>query len=118
MRITITARHFRLSDELKNFAEKEVYRLKKYYDGIIDVEIILNWEKKYRLAEIKISVYGTVLSAHVRSEEMSKSIVLAVDKLERQIKKYKERLKGFGHAKIGIAQFEQENGVMLENKGV
>lgn len=97
MRINVTARRFKLSDELKDYAETEVMRLKKYYDDIIDTEVILAWEKKDRLAEINVGLNGTKLSAHERSEDLHKSITLAVDKLERQVQKYKGRRHGFEH---------------------
>lgn len=100
MRINITARRFRLSEDLKQFTEEEVYRLKKYYSDIIDAEIILGWEKKDRLAEINIAVYGTILTAHERTDDMKKSVSLAVDKLERQLKKYKQRMRDFEHEKL------------------
>jgi len=100
MRINITARRFKLSDELKDYAENEVMRLKKYYDEIIDTEVILAWEKNDRLAEINVGLNGTKLSAHDRSEDLHKSITLAVDKLERQIQKYKGRRHGFDHESL------------------
>ena len=93
MRITITARHSKASDKLKEFAEKEVRRLKKYYDGIIDCEIILDYVKINQIAEINIGVYGTVLNSVVQSDDIYKSIDEAVTKLERQLEKYKEKWK-------------------------
>jgi putative sigma-54 modulation protein len=99
MRTKITARHFKLTEELKTFVEDEVFRLKKYYAGIIDTEVILSWEKFHRLAEIHVTVFGDRLKAEERSEEMKKSVTLAVDKLERQVIKYKERLHHFEHQK-------------------
>ncbi len=101
MRINITARRFRLSEKIKKHTENEISRLKKYFDGILEADVILSWEKKDRIAEINIQVYGTVLSAHERSENMIKSIDLAVEKMERQIKKYKSRLKEHKHEKAG-----------------
>jgi len=41
MQLNITARHFKASEALKEFTRKQVLRLKKYYDGIIDAEVIL-----------------------------------------------------------------------------
>ena len=108
MRVNITARRFKLTDDLKDYVEKEIFRLKKYYEPIIDVDVILSWEKNDRLAEINISVYGTVLTAHERSEDMHKSIGIAVDKLERQVKKYKDRMRGFEHEKINVEPIEGE----------
>ena len=95
MRFNITARRFKLSNELKEFTQSEVLRLKKYYNGIIDTEVILGWEKKARVAEVKIAVFGTMLTAKEHSEDMKSSIRQAVDKLERQLIKYKDKLRGF-----------------------
>ena len=110
MRIKITARHFKLNDELRKYAENEVYRLKKYYEPIIDCDIILGWQKKLRNAEINIAVYGTTLTAREQTTDMKKSIDRAVDKLERQVKKYKGRLRGFDHDTIDKHAVKEEPG--------
>jgi putative sigma-54 modulation protein len=99
MRLNITARRFKLSEELKEFTQEEAYRLKKYYDGIVDVEVILGWEKKLRTAEIKIAVYGTLLTANEKAEDMKAAVRAAVDKIERQLIKYKDKLRGFEREK-------------------
>jgi putative sigma-54 modulation protein len=110
MRFNITARRFKLSEGLKEFTESEASRLKKYYDGIIDTEVILGWEKKLRTAEIKISVFGTMLTATERSEDMKTAVRQAVDKLERQLVKYKEKLRGFERDKtVVLAAFAEED---------
>lgn len=99
MRINITARHFKMRDELRTYTEKEIQRLQKYYDQIIDADVILEWQKIHRTAEIKISVCGTVLTAQARADEMHKAINNAIEKLERQLIKYKDKLRDFDHEK-------------------
>jgi len=106
MRVNITARKFKLSDELKQYANEKVAHLEKYYDGIVDVEIILSWEKNDRLAEVNLSVHGSILTAKERSEDMFKSVDSAMDKMERQLKKYKGRRHSFNHEKIEIESIE------------
>jgi putative sigma-54 modulation protein len=93
MRINLSARQFRASDSLKKFAGDEVLRLKKYYNGIIDCEIILGKQREIRSCDISIKVYGTVLNASVASDDHFKSIVLSVDKLEKQLRKYKGKFR-------------------------
>ena len=116
MRFNITARRFKLSDELKEFTQSEAFRLKKYYDGIIDTEVILGWEKKTRTAEIKIAVFGTILTAKEQSEDMKLAVRQAVDKLERQLIKYKDKLKGFGRGKaVDSSAFTDEAGIVRDN---
>jgi putative sigma-54 modulation protein len=108
MRLHITARHFKLTEDLKTYTEEEFYRLKIYYEPIIDVDVILSWEKRDRLAEINIGVYGTTLTSHERSDDMRRAIGRCVDKLERQLKRYKERLRYFDHDKIGVGDLSLE----------
>ncbi|MDZ7289942.1 MAG: ribosome-associated translation inhibitor RaiA [candidate division KSB1 bacterium] len=107
MNITITARHFKAPEPLKDFTRKEVARLKKYYDGIIEGEVILSWEKLTQIAEIKLKVYGQMLTAKEKSEDIHKSITLAVDKLERQLKRYKGKWHKKGNAKATFTSFEK-----------
>ena len=89
MRITITARHFKAPETLKNFVRDEVSRLEKYYDRAMSAEVILSWEKLNQVAEITLKVSRQNLAALEKSEEIRKSITLAVEKLERQLKKLK-----------------------------
>jgi putative sigma-54 modulation protein len=107
MNINITARHFKAPEPLKDFTRKEVARLKKYYDGIIVGEVILTWEKLTQIAEVKLKVYGQILTAKQKSEDMRKSITLAVDKLERQLEKYKEKWNKKGNAKATLRSPER-----------
>lgn len=100
MRIKLTVRHGKTTEEVQQFAETEVQRLKKYYDGIIDCDIILDYIKRLtKVAEIHITVYGSVLKAVEEADEIEIAIKQAVDKLERQLMKYKDRLRDFHHEK-------------------
>jgi len=100
MRISFTARHFKPSDRLKEYATSEVARLKKYYDDILDVDIVLDYVKQSQLAELVVKVYGQSLAVEEKSEDMYKSINLAVDKLERKLLKYKEKMRQFEKERI------------------
>ena len=91
MRTTFTARHYKAPERLKSFAEQEVQRLKKYYSDIIECSIVLDYEKQTQVAEINLKVHGHTLSATEKSDNVRKSITLATDKLERQLKRYKGR---------------------------
>ena len=91
MRVNFTARHYKPSERLKEYAQNEVKRLERYYDGIVDCDIILDYQKDIQIAEIIINVYGTKLTVTEKTDDIYKSIDLAVTKLERQLKKYKEK---------------------------
>jgi len=108
MRISFTARHFKPSDRLKEYATSEVARLKKYYDDFLDVEIILDYVKQSQLAELVVKVYGQSLAVEEQSEDMYKSINLAVGKLERKLLKYKEKMRQFEKERI-VENIETES---------
>jgi len=92
MPIRITARHFDLTDDLKNFVEKEIEKLGRYFNHIIDTHLILDAEKSRMTAELKVKVYGTVLTSKVRSFDMYNSVEKVIDKMGEQLKRYKDRL--------------------------
>jgi putative sigma-54 modulation protein len=95
MHIQFTARHFKAPAELQQFAENSVAGLGNLYDGIVSAEIVLE-ERPHgaddKMAEIVISVYKEQLFAKEHSDDIMKSIQLCVDKLERQLVRYKEKL--------------------------
>ncbi len=92
MQIRTTARHFDLTDDLKNFAEKHIEKLERYFNHIIDSHLILEMEKSRMTAELKLKVYGTVLTSKHRSFDMYDSVEKVIDKMESQLKRYKEKL--------------------------
>lgn len=109
MRINFTARHYKPSPKLKDYAENEVTKLEKIYDGIIDCHIVLDYQKNIQIAEINVVVHGSKLTVVEKTEDVYKSIDHAVQKLGRQLKKYKEkRLQNIDHKETIKHEYEQE----------
>jgi putative sigma-54 modulation protein len=92
MQIRTTARHFDLTDDLKNFTENEIEKLGRYFNHIIDTHLILDAEKSRMTAELKVKVYGTVLTSKVRSFDMYDSVEKVIDKMGGQLNRYKDKL--------------------------
>ena len=103
MNLTITARHFKLPDEFREYIETKARKLNRYYQGIIDLEIILGWEKIMRYTEMKINVNTRQLVVKETAEELRKSFDLALDRAERQLKKFKEKLQTTEKDKVHTA---------------
>lgn len=99
----ITARHFDLTPELKARAEKELESLQRYFDNIVAAELEMEVERHRKLAELKVKVYNTVLTATGETNEMHLSIDQAVDKIKSQLKKHKGKLKDRKPEKIAAA---------------
>ncbi len=93
MNYKITARHFKLSDDLREYVEEKVKKLERFHENIMDIDVVLGWEKLNRYTELRISVYNKQIVIKEDSVEIRKSIDLALDRAERQLKKHKEKLR-------------------------
>jgi len=93
MQLRITARHFEMNGNLKEFAEKNFAKLERYFENIIDCHLILTKDRYQQVAEGTLKVYGTVISAKVATNDMHASVEKLADKLETQLKRYKDKLK-------------------------
>ncbi len=89
MNITTTARHYQLTPALRDYAESKVMQLKKYFDNIVTAHIIFELEKYRHAVELSIHVNGKDFNGREVSEDMYASVDRVVEKLERQIRKYK-----------------------------
>ena len=94
MDVQITSRHFKARESLLDHVEGSLEGLTQIYDGIVNAEVILEIEKhdEGKVAEIVLMVYQDRLFAKEMSDDFVMSVNGCVDKLERQLKKYKEKM--------------------------
>ncbi|MBN2367189.1 MAG: ribosome-associated translation inhibitor RaiA [Calditrichaeota bacterium] len=91
MNFTITARHFKMKEDLKDYVEAKVKKLDRFYDNILDMDVILGWEKLNRYTEIRINVNNKQIVIKEMSDEIRKSFDTALERAERQLKRYKDK---------------------------
>ncbi|MCX7679615.1 MAG: ribosome-associated translation inhibitor RaiA [Spirochaetes bacterium] len=91
MKIKITARKLDVSKNLREYAEKKFSRLEKYFHQLIDAHIIFSIDKLDHVAEIIVNGDGVQFYGIEKSGDMYSSIDLLIDKLEKQVVKYKEK---------------------------
>jgi putative sigma-54 modulation protein len=122
MNIIVSGRHLEITPALKNYAEEKLKKFERYLSDISEAFVTLSIEKKYRhKAEVLIKVNGYLIQAEGVTAEIYSSIDEVSDKLERQLKKYKEKL--VSHRK-GVAKaaepeqkaIAQEAGRIIKNK--
>jgi putative sigma-54 modulation protein len=94
MQITTTFRHMEQSDALKSYVEEKLERVKKYIDEPVIAQSYLTVEKIRHIVEITLTAKGVTIKASEATNDMYASIDAVVDKIERQLRRYKERLKG------------------------
>lgn len=95
MDVQITSRHFKARPSLMEYITDCLQKLPSIYDGIVSADVVLEVEPhtEGKAVEIAILVYHDRLFAKVTSDEFEKSVAACVDKLEKQLRKYKEKLR-------------------------
>lgn len=94
MQIAVTFRHMEASEPVRTYLEEKISRIKKYIDEPIDAQAVLSVSKKIRhCAEVTIVAKGITIKGSEETNDMYAAIDAVVDKLERQLKRYKEKLK-------------------------
>lgn len=93
MQINLTGHHVEITDALRDYVVSKFDRLERHFDHITNVHVILNVEKLAQIAEATLHVNGGELFANAEHEDMYAAIDALVDKLDRQVKKHKEKLK-------------------------
>jgi putative sigma-54 modulation protein len=93
MEIIVTFRHLEPNDALRDYAREKVARIEKYVSKIKDVHVVLSLEKRSYIAEVLAFVNRAKIAAkEVNEDNMYTAIDLVMDKIERQVKKHKDKL--------------------------
>lgn len=92
MDIDITGKNIAVTDSLREYVKKKIGKLEKYFNQLFDAHVTLEVEKLDHIAEVTINGDNVVFHAEVSTADMYASIDSLFDKLEKQIRRYKERL--------------------------
>jgi ribosome hibernation promoting factor len=93
MQVNITFRHLESTEALKAHVVDKVQHIQKYIDRPSEAHAVLYVENLHHHADITMKAGPFFLRGRAKSEDMYASIDLAADKIERQLKKHKEKLK-------------------------
>lgn len=93
MKLKLIGKNLDLTQSLKEQSEKKLEKLDRYFDEEVEVRAVLSVEKDNRTVEVTVFLPGTILRAEDTSDDMYASIDTTIDILERQIRKYKTKLK-------------------------
>src|SRR5690554_1649563 len=92
MQLNVTGHHVDVTSSLKGYVEKKLDRIVRRSDRIIDVHCILTVEKLRHKAEATILMNGRKIYADAVEQDMYAAIDALADKLDRRVKKHKEKL--------------------------
>lgn len=108
MQITITGHHVEVTAALRAYVTEKMQKLERHFDQIVSVNVILNVEKLQHQAEATVNAGGRKIFAAEKAENMYTSIDLLIDKLDRQVRRHKDRLTDHQHVKHDTVNTEGE----------
>ena len=99
MQIDITGHHVDVTPALRAYTTEKMQKLARHFDQVKSIHVILNVEKLEQHAEATVNAAGRTLFATQTATDMYASIDGLVDKLDRQVRRYKDRLTDHQHVK-------------------
>lgn len=91
MQLDVSGHHVEITDSLREYVATKFEKIKRHFDKVIDVHVILSVEKLEQKAEATIQLNGNKIFAEDTEENMYAAIDSLVDKLDRQVRKHKEK---------------------------
>jgi putative sigma-54 modulation protein len=105
MNILITGQHLDLTPSIRAYVENKLERITRHFDQVIEIAVILGVEapadkdRRHR-AEVNLRVKGDMLHAESRADDLYAAIDSLIEKLDRQVLKFKEKVKGHRQTSI------------------
>lgn len=118
MDVRITARHFDLDSKLRSYVESKIARLLHYFDRVDEAHVVLEAEGKRMSAGVTVHASKIIISSEQEAADMRSAFDRAVDKVERQIRRHKEKVRHRkGRERVG-GFAEVAGGAALEHVGI
>ena len=92
MQLNLTGHHMEITPALRSYIENKFERLERHFEQMTNIHVILSIEKERQKAEATIHVNRGNIYADSQHEDMYAAIDALIDKLDRQVKKHKEKL--------------------------
>ncbi len=97
MSITIAGRHFDITSALKSHIDSKFDRLREHFEKDIEADVVLSVEKHRHIAEMTMHVNGLHVHGRESTGDMYSSVDDVIHKLEKQVRKYKNRISSAQH---------------------
>lgn len=91
MQLSVSGHHIEVTDSLRGYVESKIKKVERHFDIVSDVHCILTVEKLRHKAEATVNVNGGTIYADATEEDMYAAIDGLIDKLDRRVRKHKEK---------------------------
>jgi putative sigma-54 modulation protein len=92
MQLSVTGHHVEITAALRSYVEKKLERLVRHSEHLIDAHCVLTVEKLMQRAEATLHLRGETVHALAVHENMYAAIDALTDKLERLVRKHKDKV--------------------------
>ena len=92
MQLNVSGHHVEVTESLREYVETKIEKIERHFDIVSDVHCILTVEKLRHKAEATVNVNGGTIYADAIEEDMYAAIDSLIDKLDRRVRKHKEKL--------------------------
>lgn len=115
MKIIVNGRHLELTPALKSYAEDKIKKFERYSSDISEAVVTLSIEKYRHKADVLLKANGMLIQAESVTGEIYSSIDEVTEKLDRQVKKYKD--KSVSYRKDSVRNSENEPALSSPDEG-
>ncbi|SBT08447.1 Ribosome hibernation promoting factor [Candidatus Accumulibacter aalborgensis] len=92
MNLQVSGHHLEITPALHDYVTSKLERITRHFDNLIDVSVILSVDKLNQKAEVTVHLAGKDVYVESVDEDLYAAVDGLVDKLERQVQKYKQKL--------------------------
>jgi putative sigma-54 modulation protein len=93
MQITFSGKQVQTTDREREYAEKKLQRLARYFSSARDAHLMHSVQRNWQIVEVQLDLNGTLVRAEERTPDFFASVDAVADKLEQQVRRLKERVK-------------------------
>ncbi len=105
MQFSVTFRHMDATDALKGYAKDRLEKIRKYFPDPIMIHVVMSTERFHHKVDVNVQLHnGFKLAGTETTENMYSSIDLVSAKIERQVRRYKEKLRAHKVRELGTVE--------------
>ena len=97
MQITFTGRHVQITDDIRSFVEKRARKLEGVFNFLDELQVVIEQEKTRFFTEVTLSARKATFHARIETHDVFESLDTALNRIESQVRRHKERMKDRRH---------------------
>ncbi len=118
MKIRVTARHLDLDPPLKAYVEEKINHLSRFFDRVDEAHVVLSSEGHRKIADVTVHASKVVISSEQEADEVRGAFDRAIERVERQIRRHKGRVRERKHGAATSEAAEALGGAATGSFGI